>query len=60
MDNRAVNGMLFKRIKDATLPKQVWLSGISPLKDKDIQQSNKKSDNKIYQLFKNLNYLTDI
>ena len=60
MDNRAVSGMLFKRIKEATLPKQVWLSGISPLKDKDIQQSNKKSDNKIYQLFDNLDYLTDI
>ena len=59
MDNRAVNGMLFKRIKEATLPKQVWLTGISPLKDSEIQNSNKKSDNSIYQLFKSLNYLAD-
>ena len=61
MDNRAVNGMLFKRIKESTLPKEVWLTGISPLKGSDIQESNKNSDKKknndIYQLFDELNYL---
>lgn len=61
MDNRAVKGMLFKRIKEATLPKEVWLTGISPLKDSCIQESNKntvkKKNNDIYQLFDELNYL---
>ena len=61
MDNRAINGIFFKRIKEATLPKEVWLTGISPLKDSDIQESNKNSDKKknndIYQLFDELNYL---
>ncbi len=59
MDNRAVNGMLFKRIKESTLPKEVWLTGISPLKSSDIQESNKNTDrnNDIYQLFDELNYL---
>ncbi|MDE0843923.1 MAG: DUF262 domain-containing protein [Psychrobacter pacificensis] len=59
MDNRAVNGMLFKRIKEATLPKQVWLAGVSPLKASDIQASNKTPDNAIYKMFNDLNYLAD-
>lgn len=59
MDNHAVDGMLFKRIKDATLPKEVWITGVHPLRGNDIKESNKKSDNDIYQLFVHLNYLTD-
>ena len=59
MDNRAINGMLFKRIKEATLPKQVWLAGVSPLKASDIKASNKTPDNAIYKIFDDLNYLTD-
>ena len=59
MDNHAVDGMLFKRIKDATLPKEVWIAGVQPLRGNDIKESNKKSDNDIYQLFGHLNYLTD-
>ena len=59
MDNRAVNSMLFKRIKEATLPKQVWLAGVSPLKASDIQASNKTPDNAIYKMFNDLNYLAD-
>ena len=59
MDNHAVDGMLFKRIKDATLPKEVWIAGVHPLKGSDIKESNKKTDNDIYQLFGHLNYLTD-
>lgn len=59
MDNRAVNGMLFKRIKEATLPKQVWLAGVSPLKASDIQAPNKTPDNAIYKMFDDLNYLAD-
>ena len=59
MDNHAVDGMLFKRIKDATLPKEVWITGVHPLRGNDIKESNKKSDNDIYQLFGHLNYLTD-
>ena len=59
MDNHAVDGMLFKRIKDATLPKEVWIAGVQPLRGNDIKESNKKADNDIYQLFDHLNYLTD-
>ena len=59
MDNHAVDGMLFKRIKDATLPKEVWIAGVQPLRGNDIKESNKKADNDIYQLFGDLNYLTD-
>ena len=59
MDNRAVNGMLFKRIKEATLPKQIWLAGVSPLKESDIQASNKTLDNALYKMFNDLNYLAD-
>lgn len=59
MDNRAVHGMLFKRIKEATLPKQVWLAGVSPLKASDIQASNKTPENAIYKMFDDLNYLAD-
>ncbi|WP_298809899.1 DUF262 domain-containing protein [uncultured Psychrobacter sp.] len=59
MDNHAVDGMLFKRIKDATLPKEVWIAGVQPLRGNDIKESNKKTDNDIYQLFDHLNYLTD-
>ena len=59
MDNHAVHSMLFKRIKDATLPKEVWIAGVQPLRGNDIKESNKKTDNDIYQLFNHLNYLTD-
>ena len=59
MDNHAVHSMLFKRIKDATLPKEVWIAGVQPLRGNNIKESNKKTDNDIYQLFNHLNYLTD-
>lgn len=59
MDNHAVDSMLFKRIKDAILPKEVWVAGIHPLRSNDIKESNKKAGKNIYQLFDHLNYLTD-
>ncbi len=57
MDNHAVDGTLFKRIKDATLPKEVWIAGVHPLRGNEIKESNKKTNNDIYQLFDELNYL---
>lgn len=59
MDNYALEGDLFKRIKEATLTRDVWLAGIDSIKDDKVQDSNKnnKKDNTIYRLFDELHYL---
>lgn len=60
MDNYALESDFFKRIKEATLSKDVWIAGIDSLKDSDVVSPNKKEDktNTIYQLFDELDYLT--
>lgn len=59
MDNHALEGDFFERIKGATLPKDVWINGVDSLKDSDVATPNKAQDkiNAIYQLFDELDYL---
>lgn len=59
MDNYALEGDFFKRIKEATLSKDVWIAGVNSLKDSDVAAPNKQGakTNTIYQLFDELAYL---